>query len=144
MNAASRAANENELKILGDGLEIYNVYAREFPWNTEPKPSWRRKLSGGDLTTSGQHLIDPSGVGCVEIYEVGNSDRRNISLPTSQDQDPANDKITQDSLELSSPKVSSPSPSSVKERSTDTTSTLSLPFDDLTGTSIIVENIHNA
>lgn len=172
MSAASRAAKENELKILGGQLEIYNIFAREFPWSTKPKepePPRRRRVAsdlsgkghrrrdltisgqlwidphgeGGveDLTISGQHWIDPCGEGGVEIYDVEDSDRRRMSRPTSQD--PANDKITQDFLELPSSKVSSMSPSSLKERSTDSKSTLSTTFEDLTGTSIFLKNIHN-
>lgn len=157
MSAACRAAEENELRILGGRLEMYNVFAKEFSWSTKPKQperSRRRKVGSDlsvpghrrrDLTISGQHWIDPRGEGGVEIYEVDDSGKRSVSRPTPQD--PANDKIPQDFLEFSSSKVSSMSPSSLKETSTDTTSTLSSTFDgedfNLTGTSIFLKNIHN-
>lgn len=157
MSAACRAAKENELRILGDRLEVYNVFAKEFSWCTKPKepePSTRRKVVSDlsvpghrrrDLTISGQHWIDPRGEGGVEIYKVDDSSTH--SMPRSTSQDPTNDKIIQDFLEFSSSKVSSMSPTSLKEMSTDTTSTLSTIFDgedyNLTGTSIFLKNIHN-
>jgi hypothetical protein len=133
---------------------MYNVFAEDFQWCEKHKESDASKIrtrvpeSPGhrrrDLTISGKHWIDPQGIDrSVEIIEMEDSEPRRVTPDTK------NGKVPQDSLELSSSKLSSTSPGSAKETNSGTIHTIStLSTVDgeqfiLTGTSIFLKSKHD-